>query len=379
MNRVLPVSVAVMLLLWQGVSAAQDRVVLFQASKQAGPSFVLDSPGEISEVEVTHGGRTWSVVRSVALPPHVNIFRPVALADGSRIVWLALTASGSTVLCQYDIATGRASIIDIGSFERNAQVLADTTEVRVFVVERTKVTFLDARLRPESMVLPDPKPNFNAMIGDGQLFVHRYNAADPAGENTKDLIVINTRRREVVRRFSFGPASSIGTVHVSRTGQQLYHLYSVGFGPAAEQRLDLVSLTTGELVARANAIATNASPVTLFTLDEARGLVIHDEHVPGRPSRIVARDRQSLAFVAEFAPDILNGRRDLQLEQTPREAAIVVFSSANVAYQGLLRPCAPPGSTPRIDVFDGRTLERVNRVDVEVAWECPAIIPLPPR
>ena len=100
---------------------------------------------------------------------------------------------------------------------------------------------------------------------------------------------------------------------------------------------------------------------------------------PQRLSGIVTRNRYSLERVDTLAPGVLTGRLDIVLRQTPRERALLAFSTADVAYSGLIRACAPPRSMPRIDVFDGRTFELVNRIDVETAWGCPAIIPLPAR
>ena len=62
----------------------QDRVILFESGYWGFAS----APAEIREFAVTEKGRSWSLLRRVTLPGHQG-HSPVALADGSRILWLA--------------------------------------------------------------------------------------------------------------------------------------------------------------------------------------------------------------------------------------------------------------------------------------------------
>jgi hypothetical protein len=339
--------------------AAQDRVILFESSvlSGAGPSL----PGEIREVEITRGGRGWTELRSVPLPPHRMLGGPVALADGSRILWLAGNAL-SSVLVQYEMATGRASIVDVGTFDSAAKLLADKTAIRIYVVEPTRVTFLDERLRPESLVLSGPKRTFRAFAGDGILTLLRAQANDP------EAVTVSTSTREVVRTTPLASTGNNGLA-VSRDGQRLYTACACYDGTSTAYRIDLTSLVTGQLLARAE-----ASVLSLFALDDQSGMLLTEEHGPGRRA-LVVRDPLTLAVVGHLGVGVVDGRRQFSVAQTPRERSILVFDrSQEPSYFG--DSCAP-GSPPaaRIDVFDGDTFQPVNRIDLNS--RCPAIVPLP--
>ena len=59
-----------------------DRVILFEAAR-----VVSDPPHVvIRDFDVTQGGRQWTLHRRIQLPDH-GTGRPVALADGRRILW----------------------------------------------------------------------------------------------------------------------------------------------------------------------------------------------------------------------------------------------------------------------------------------------------
>src|SRR5919106_6265114 len=130
-------------------AVAQDRVILFEPFILSANSTFL--PGQIREIQITQGGRAWSQVRSVPLPPHAG-GPPVALADGSRIAWLAVSGN-STVLVQYDATTARASIVDIGVFDRGASLVSDPATPRLYVIEPRRVTFIDYPLQPTTIEL----------------------------------------------------------------------------------------------------------------------------------------------------------------------------------------------------------------------------------
>src|SRR5919106_1345239 len=117
---------------------AQDRVILFDSGRLASDNSFL--PAEIRDFEITQGGRAWSLVRLVTLPGHQGL-SPVALTDGSRVLWLART-SMSTVLVQYETGTARAAVVNIGTFDQSAFMIADRLALRVAIIEPTRVTFV---------------------------------------------------------------------------------------------------------------------------------------------------------------------------------------------------------------------------------------------
>lgn len=341
---------AVTLLFTASNVAAQDRVVLFDETLSASGSLL---PQEIREFEITEGGRRWSLVRRTTIPGHLA-GPPVLLADGSRLLWLAFSNAGNfALLVQYEFATARASIVDIGRFARQAFLVADPSALRVAIVEPTRVTFVDARLQPYAVVLPGSKVTQSADAADGYVVLKR------SGSGSVEAVLINAETAEVVRTIAL---LGDGTTRVTRDGQRLYHHYF----PDLEVR----SLTTGQLLVRAADVRSASQ--SFFELDESRGLVLHDKNLSDG-SHILARDATTLALLGELGPGVFTSRYAFRLEQTRNEGAILLFSRQITGSP--FTDCA--SQSPRIDVFDGTTFALISQIDLQ--GRCAAIIPLSPR
>lgn len=342
--------------------AAQDRVLLHDSRA-----------AQIREIEITDGGRTWATLRTVELPPPLGGVTLAPIADGSRLVGIVRdTAAGVSLLVQYDVATARAAVLDVGRFDLDAFVVADASAVRIFVVEpaRARITFLDGRLRPESMALSEPTRISAALVTSGYLVLRR-NTVDRTTDT--ELVVIDIERREAVRTWRLG---SSGTLLVRRDVPQIYREYWRPDGGRWVKTLDLISLTTGEVLAQVPGVQWSY----VFQMDEARGVIVHDQidyiptsTVPGQAIR--ARDAATLAVVGQMSTGLSERRVDWKLSQTSREAAILLFHRNPIGGYFGDRTCE--GASPRIDIFDGRTFTLVNRIELQRS--CPAIIPLPPR
>ena len=330
---------------------AQDRVILFESFVRLPNNTLLN--GELREVQITEGGRRWSVVRTLSLPPH-NGGTPVALADGSRIAWLVFVGD-SKRLAQYDTTTGRASLVDIGLFDRNALLVSDPLVPRLYVIEPARVIFIDYRLQRLSIVLSGTKDVVFAQATGSNLIVHR--------RFPDDVVVIDTNTAAITNIITFGELS---VVRASRHGR-LYRYYRT-LTPPLEDRIESLSLANGALIAR-----TLGNPFTFFELDDARGVIIHDGVDPfsGR-SFILARDATALSVIGEFAPGVFNSRYHFELGQTTSRTVLMSSRELGPSY---LTPCSQ--EIPRIDVFDATTLVLVNRIDLQ--GRCPTVISLPPR
>jgi len=339
--------------------AAQDRVILFESSRIDG-TVVL--PGEIREIEVTQGGRGWSVRHAVAIPAHTISGVPVAIADGSRIVWLAMesrTSPAPTVLAQYDMATARASIIDIGRFEPGAFIVADPHAARIFIVESQRIVVVDAQLSRREILVASSKRIVDAALAGGRLFVHRRTPAQLTGDD--ELVIVNVESAVLERSLALGGTRR---VVVRRDGQRYYRAY---YDPqTADHKLDLVSVTNGELIAR----RPNTNPGWLLTIDETRNIILFDESTSGG-MRFITLNADTLAPSGQFAPGQFSDRRQFAVTETATERTVIVFSREIVP--GYFDACET--SSPRIDVFDGMTFEFVHRMDLK--GRCPMIIPIP--
>jgi hypothetical protein len=348
------------------LAAGQDRVILFN-SGVAGSNNSLSS-GDIREFEVTQGGRTWSLVRRVSLPGHLGR-SPVALADGSRLLWLAGTGISAAVLVQYDIATARVSVVDIGVFDRVAFLVADPSARRIAIIEPTRVTFVDSRLQPYAVGLPGPKVNRSAAAADGYIVVLRSSDVIRSSETEADVVLINAVTAEVVRTFPV-PGRYSKDIRLSRDGQRLYHKYAAEV--FVSDRIEVRSVATGALLAHET---VGYSTSSFFELDEARGVVLTNEDfrdVTDR-QRFVARDMTTLAVVGDLRSARYEWyfRHSFALAVTPNEGTLLLLSGGDHPY------FFDHMNSRRVDVFDRRTYALVNQFDVRGC--CIAIIPLPRR
>ena len=331
---------------------AQDRVILFEPFVG---SATAPLPGAIREIQITQGGRVWSVVRSVPLPPH-SAGPAVALADGSRIAWLAGTGN-SLLLVQYDATTARASIVDIGAFHREAFLVSNSVTPQLYVVEPQRVIFVDYRLQPTVVPLPGPKVTVSAHSNGSHLVLLRR---DPINFDD-EAVVLDAQTAATTNLIALGGGS---TLRVSRNGR-LYRHY-LAFTTRAEPRIDALSLATGAVIAR-----TEADPFNFFALDDSRGALVHDQQDPvsGRWG-IVVRDATSLAVIGEFHPGLFNNRRGFSLSQTVGRT--ILMSSRQI-----LPSSTDDCGTARVDIFDATTFALVNQIDLN--GRCPQVVPLPGR
>jgi hypothetical protein len=335
---------------------AQDRVILFESTRG---SILNLLPGEIRELEITQGGRAWSVKRTVPLPGHLA-HSPVALADGSRIAWLAISGN-STLLVQYDATTARASIVDIGVFAREAFLVSDPLTPRLYIIEPPRrVTFVDYRLQQTTIELAGTKAIVFGQSNGSHLVLLRRDSTDD------EVVVIDLQTGTTANVIPLGEQSQ---VRVSRNGR-LYRQYRTLTTPS-EERVDVLSLPTGMLIARSSSFGGITG---LFEIDDTRGVVVHNYGVsnPTLRAAIIVRDAVSLAVIGEFAPRMFSSKAELSLSQTASRT-IFMFSLERVP--SYLSRCAD--GEPRIDVFDGTTFALVNRIDLQ--RRCPSVVPLPSR
>jgi hypothetical protein len=310
--------------------SAQDRVVLLDRAR------VPLLPIELREFEITDGGRRWSLSRTTTLPPHF-VGEPVVLADGSRILWLAFT-DGIAFLVQYELATARASIVDVGPFRLPAVLVADPTALRVMIVEGQRVTFIDQRLQPYSVAIgPLWLGTRTIAVADGYVVVQRTVSSGA------EAVVINSVTAEIIRTVSL---PHTGSMRATRDAQWLYH--------ASGGQIELRSLVTGQVLAWVTANGGDQ----LFELDESRGVLVHNATAPGNRPQIIGRDARSLAALGELGFGLYNGRFDFQLKAARNENAILVFSQG-IASTGF-DLCQE--RLPQIDVFDGTTLALLTQV-----------------
>jgi hypothetical protein len=363
-------AIAVLLALSSVRIVAQERLILFDTYLDSDGKVV--GPGEIRDVEIAQGGRSWSVVRSVLIPAHYG-GPAVALADGSRVLWLAILGGffgppPRSVLAQYDLGTGRASFIDVGEFESGATVLADRTTTRAFVVEDHKLTVILPSLQTRSITLPGAARKVTAFMADRQIILQRCCTNDAGA---REIITIDPETLRIVRSIPLD--RDPGSLTFSRDGERMYRRYCARHGNGCEeQRLDLISLHTGELLARLD--VTHASLGHLFEVYDDRGVIIHDQI---GSAAIVVRDARTLKLRGELAPAALADRIGYGVTETPTERALLVFSQQPFRYRSDIRPCNAPGGAPRFDIFDGKTLEHLNRIDLQ--GRCPSVVPIPPH
>ena len=98
---------------------------------------------------------------------------------------------------------------------------------------------------------------------------------------------------------------------------------------------------------------------------------------PGQQG-VVVRDAYTLLKRGELSPSALTNRTKFSLAETPTERALLVFSQLRVPYRGNFGPpCNRPGAAPRIDIFDGTTIEPLNRIDLQ--GRCPTMLFVPTR
>jgi hypothetical protein len=338
----------------------QDRVLLFDSGKVEN-NYIR--PGEIEEFEVSERGRVWSLVRRVSLPGHRG-HRPVLLADGTRVLWLA-ESGASKVLVQYEVATTRASLIDIGQFHQDAFLVAEPSASRVAIVEPTRVTFVDARLSPYSVVLPGPKSTVfrGAAAADGYIAVLRKSSSWDATD--VEVALINAQTAEVVRILGL-PRSYTASVAISRDAQRLY-FYNFS-ADTFNRSIEIRSLANGDVLAR----AAVPGSVGFLEVDERRGALITSESPASYEHEFVARDLNTLRRLGFFAlpsSSYWTYRSIHEVKRTQTEGTVLVSSDQWCTY------CTGCWD-PHIDVFDGRTFALVKQVELR---HCSAILPLPPR
>lgn len=337
--------------------AAQDRVILFESSRVDPVSRRNTVPGEIREIDVAQGGRILAIRRTVPLPAHFSR-TPVALADGQRIMWLMPDTPlfAATVLAQYDVRTGRASIVDAGSFGFDAMLVADPNTVRVFVVQRRSIVVVDAQFHRREIPVSLEFGAERAALAAGRLFV----VPRSGGPGTADqVLVVNIESLSLERTIPNG----LRVITVRRDGQRFYR----GFAGPTANGVELVSVSTGAVLARWLGFVESG----LFAVDEARGVVLVDEVSQFPPSttvRMRVLDADTLQPVGELAPGQYALRRRFKISETPLERAILLLSTAI----GIRDIC----ESPRVDVFDGASYAQVQRVELDEG-HCPVIIPLP--
>lgn len=355
------VSLAVLglFLVASGVRAlAQDRIILFESYIRQRFS-TTNLPGEIREIEITEGGRGWLEISRAPLPTHTSK-TPVALADGSKIMWLANDRYGPWRLAQYDRRTGRASLVDVGQFDVDAFLVADRPRPRVFVIERRRITVIDERLRPSALDLEGPMTIFGATVGDGTLILRRS-----TGFTEADVVIIDSATGAITRTIPLNQ-QLLARAIISRDGQRLYRAYQSSY----QHYLEVLSLATGEVLAR----ASNVQPEHVFTLDESRGVLISDQPAPSSTLRraFQVRDARTLALVAEFGLGFFEQVRQLALAQT---SDAILVESQDYVQSYFDDGC--PSRYPRLTFFDPNTFTPVRQINLQ--RRCPVIVPLPSR
>ena len=326
---------------------AQDRVALFEIPRADEP----ERPLVVRDVIIADNGRGWNSRLVTELPHHFISGAPAVVAGGRWLTWLAFESPGSMALVYYDVETGHAGIASARRFDPNAVVVADPLRPRVFVVEPRQIVVVDATLHERIIPIPVSYVIGLVAIGGRRLIVQRYEPADVL--LTDDLIVVDVDLETVTAIL---PLRRTTRMALTSDGQRLYRASSSGL----EQRVDLVSLPDGQLLARND----DSGPAYLFELIEHRGVVVYD-----RGTAIVALDAQTLVPIGELGAGVFEQRREFALAETSSGAAIVVRSSQFApSYFG---NCVGP----RLDVFDGATFALTNRIELT---RCAAIVALPP-
>ena len=338
-----------------------ERLILFEDHTER-PNPEPRYPGEIREIELTDGGRGWSEIARVSIPAHTARTQPVALADGRRIMWLVDDEAGGSLLAQYDRATYRASVVDVGRFSPFAMLVADRPRARVFVVEPARVVAIDERFQRFVVDLPRARL-LGANIGDGTLLLRRYD--DQA--NAAELLVIDTATG-AVQRVALDANRLGGHATVSRDARRLF-VASLPYG--AQHFLNVYALPTGELLSR----APNVAAVETLELDEARGVIISDLPDHTRRWRVFqVRDARTLALVGEFGLGLFDHIRATMTLATGRDT-LLVFSRYEVFPWWV--PASCESLKPRLTIFDRRTFTAVRQIDLQ--GHCPTVVPLPVR
>jgi hypothetical protein len=310
---------------------AQDRVILFEPFILSANGTFL--PGQIREIQITQGGRAWSQVRSIPLSPHAD-GPPVALADGSRIAWLAVSGN-TTVVVQYNATTARASIVDIGVFDRGASLVSDPATPRLYVIEPRPVTFIDYRLQPTTIELSGTKTTISAQATGSHLILHRR-APD-------EVVVIDPQTAATINVI---PIDEFAEVRVSRTGRLYTHYNTVDIFRGHEQWFAARALSTGALITRTPA----PHVINFFEVDDSRGVLVHQQtNLEWRRSGIIVRDAASLVRRCRQQQELDNGRRE-----STRAQSSPIMACDGVAILNTSRP----------DVADRRRLYSLHLHEV---------------
>jgi hypothetical protein len=185
---------------------AQQRAWLFDPANLlygTGQSLnPIPTASSLIELDITNGGRDWSVRRRLTGPVQKDGTQPILLAGGRYVAWArAAEQGGDGELVRFDTRTGEVRTLTVPGlqtqlrpYDVQAQLAVDRRYGRVVIVDTNAIYILD----PIRMVLlgtialpAQPQEGRWIAVAQGRVFVGRFLGTDPGRQFTSVFDVAN--------------------------------------------------------------------------------------------------------------------------------------------------------------------------------------------
>lgn len=306
------------------------------ASAQADERAWFFSNDSLTEVAVTAGGRNWTPVGSIALPPH-SPTSPIVWGGGRYILWFASRPEGRWFV-RFDTRSRQLAAFPLSFVPWAMAVERETTWIVVLASSAVYLVDLERLRVVMEFPLPPPQETESrtlAVARDGRIFV---------GRNTADGSI-----REVLV-FSMPVGSQTETIpgvwyaQASRDGTRVYLQGESSTGVLA-QVWDAIGM-----------IATATLPAFAHVIGDS---LVSEQLLPPSHDSVLLRayDRNSLAMIAETVATLPHSARDLlELLQASPSSPFVLRSHS--CYYGV---CGRS-----IQLYEARTFTPVKQI-----WQAP--------
>jgi hypothetical protein len=315
-----------------------------------------------TEVSVDNGGRAWSPLRRLALPPHYVYSAPILAAGGRFIVWVgARSLSERPILLALDTRIGQlhtfSNIPLQSSLPNFVQLANDRRSGRLVVRDDAGLYLIDLHGRTALMTIPLPRLGRRSSFlatGHGHIFVgwegYSYNTVAP------HITVVDGSTGVIIGEL---PGESTGLLSADERRFFAYRYDAT----TITITVNVYDTETLELVSQ-GVLPWSVNPPALI---DGVFLTWGPRYVGQGPYDLLpvigANSATTFARLGQIAPEQLRHRSSVYGSDVTFSTG---FGGTTLYVKSYVRPVQDIegcGSSPRIHVFDLRTFAYLGTVD----------------